>query len=342
MSFLDGLGNERSDLANVAESPSEAAAADVAPAAPQVAPEAPDALEAAAQEASAAAARQAHLGELTPAQVQLAKELAADPSQPIPVKDGRFEYEAALDHLAQGDALQGTRYGACRCACESAVAALLARGPDAMDQGLAELEERAKQGKGPEWARLASDIQDMRDKLLCEKGAPGAGIGVAPNDISKLADDMYAAFATPGERAGLKGLNENEICDMERSLGLAPEADQRADGVAYPTLGYPSNDPDAATKAARDLYDEKKGTLKPGETATLIVSTKGEQTDHAIVIGRKPDGSMFCYDSGVAPPGPCYFAGAEAIAHVASRADHLPGGRVGFEFLRHGAGTAEQ
>lgn len=345
MGLLEGLRNEVNEAMDSAESAVGMGVAE-APAATLTAAtsEAATACTAAGEAASAAAAR-AHAGELTPAQIQLAKEIEGHPYAPIPITNGRFEYEAALDHLSQGSQYAGTRYDECRCACESAVAAMVMRGPEDLKQKLTRLEEIAKSKSGPEWKDLAADCHAI---LASYEGEPAEGVPqpcIAPSDLSKLSDDLYAAHATKGERDAQLGLDDTEIEAMENDCGLEP-----GDSKELPPWNYRLNSmgmPDQASLerarmgAANDLYS--KDNLKPGETATVDVSqTTPGRTDHAVVIGLKPDGTKFCYDSGVPnPPGPCYFQGQAAVEHLSHMAVDRGQEKVGFRVIKHGQGSAE-
>src|SRR5205823_7423918 len=109
-----------------------------------------------------------------------------DPEGPIPCRGGRYDFENALDGLAQHDAFPDTKYDEGRCAANSTVAALLARGAGQFKADLALLAKNAAQKGGPEAAALGAEVKDILGKA--DKG------GFSAHDLSLLSDKRYATF----------------------------------------------------------------------------------------------------------------------------------------------------
>jgi hypothetical protein len=313
-----------------------------APPPPPPAPEAPppEAPASPATPDSSANAAAAHAASLTPAQLQLADKLKSELYSPIPVgADGRYEYEAAMDGLSQDDVFKGPppaglQYEDCRCDCESTVGAMLSRGKAGFGESVDDLGKFAASQK-PQTAEmkdLATECTEMKRMIAEDK--------VAPYDLAKLSDKMYAAFADKDSKGKPvhAGLDDNATMKMQNACGLAPSESQ----VTAPWNGDPMTLPKAQNDATAKLF----AGLNPGDTCSIGVSegTKGAgMMDHYVCVGKKPDGTPFCFDSGGPnPPGPNYFEGDAALQHVAPMAlGSKNNSAFGFLAFKHGHGSAD-
>jgi hypothetical protein len=319
MGLLDSIKQGAEDLLGLGTTDATPAPAAPPPAAPPPDAPPPDAPAPAPEQAQAAA--QAHAGELTAAQVQLAGELAQNPKEPIPAANGRYEYEAALDYLSQVDKFDDTKYDACRCGANSTVGALLVRGQDGLKDGLDKLAASAKYKWGPQWDQLRAAVKTVEGEIA-------GGSSPSPYDLSVLADRMYAAYASKDARGQpvTTGLNDDQLDKLQSDCGLAPKCDKSVtaynvdihpDDQGNLPAGDQTNIDKARENAVNDLY----ARLSPGGTATVHDSaTQGGGEDHYVLVGKKPDGTIFCYDSG-AEAGKNYYEGPAAVAHMKDEVD---------------------
>jgi hypothetical protein len=303
--------------------PATTEAQDTAAASP---PPADDAGQPAAQptDDQSAAAAQQHAAGLTKAQLDLA---SLDYDTPIPVNNGRYEYEGALDGLSQLQTVgSDQKYEQSRCDCEQTLAALLTHGKGATQSGLQSLQKYAQSQKGPEFAALAKTCKDMLGEVKSDC--------LSKNDLNELADKMYAAFADKNADGTVDdgGLSSEANDRMQTACGLKPQ-----DGKTL--LSYAGDD-DLATKRGQAAQQMMDG-LKPGETMSVKVTQSGGSSgNHYILVGKKPDGTPFCFDSAKNDP-PHFFVGQDAIDHAAGGAlvSQNPN-KVGFVTFKHGVGAA--
>lgn len=284
-------------------------------------PEAPPPPAAGPTSDSSAAAAQMHAAGLTSAQLQLADQLKADPNKPIPMNGDRYEYEAALEHLSQVD---DRPFSQCRCDCESSVGAMLMRGKagfgDSMDQLAKYAKAQAKANpKDFNWKMLAETAASMKNEIKQNK--------VTPERLSNLAEMMYGAFAPKGPdgQPNTKGMDAQSSLIMQKACGLvSPNTDTSSlkaimgSGAAQMVNKF----------SAADTVAAALDNLQPGQTASVTVSNDPKATlpNHFIVIGKKPDGTPFCYDSGTEPPSANFYQGKDdVVKHIAPLAVSNPG-----------------
>lgn len=312
-------------------------------------------------DASSAAASQAHQGELTSAQLQLGDagagalpggisreqgllglELFKNPLAPIPVKGGRFEYEAALLTLSQDDGFAFTSTDSARCACQSTMAAMLARGPEGMGQDLDSLERYAKDPKRAdqkEWKELGAMCGYMRRNLT-----PPGSAKVTPRDLDMLADKMYGAFG----KGSKTGIGQAQMAEMQKACGLAPGG--LDDNAVAAKIADPRKRDEAILSAQFGAAKNLLGSLKPGETATVWLAERSSSADHVVLVGRKADGKPFMYDSGIRPPRDAqgnapapsqnYFEGDDVVQRLAVNAV-VDGDEASIPFFKQGGRGAQ-
>lgn len=315
MGFIDGIKDAAGGVADWAQhkvEDLEKAVKGGGDAPVQDAPPAPEAPPTPSQDTSSAAAA-AHASD--PRAVALSSQFAGAPlgaDDPIPRDaSGRYDMKAALQSMCQLDDMKETIHDPERCSCNSTAAAMLARGEPTFSKSLDDLAAYAKTQKGPYAQELAIHCatlkQQAKDGQIC------------PNSLQLLADSMYDAFhkkdakgkALPG------GLDGTEIWKLQQVVGLTSPGSDFAD--VRRTVGKDGIE-DAQCNATLDAFDK----LKPGDTATLIVSSTGKPPyNHAITIGKKPepkpDGTPFYFNSGI--KGATYKEGP--LGMIASDLDNL-------------------